>query len=135
MSCQPFNFKGLEGAVGLICWFERTESVFSHSNCTEECKVKFSTGTLTEEALSWWNSFAQPIEIEEAYKITWVKFKNLLIKKIPPKRTSTSAALAMTQAAIRQLVAASITTALEAQAANMEMLIIQIETLNQEKLL
>ncbi|GKD16605.1 hypothetical protein Tco_1205763 [Tanacetum coccineum] len=27
-SCQPFNFKGTEGAVGLIRWFERTESVF-----------------------------------------------------------------------------------------------------------
>ncbi|GJY39848.1 hypothetical protein Tco_0426212 [Tanacetum coccineum] len=52
MSCQPFNFKGTEGAVSLIRWFERTESVFSRSNCTEECKVKFATGTLTEEALS-----------------------------------------------------------------------------------
>ncbi|GJX97754.1 hypothetical protein Tco_0353552 [Tanacetum coccineum] len=48
-----------------------TESVFSRSNCTEDCKVKFATGTLTEEALSWWNFFAQPIGIEEAYKITW----------------------------------------------------------------
>ncbi|GKB53827.1 hypothetical protein Tco_0904580 [Tanacetum coccineum] len=66
MSCQPFNFKGTEGVVGLIRWFERTESVFSRSNCTEDCKVKFATGTLTEEALSWWNSFAQPIRIEEA---------------------------------------------------------------------
>ncbi|GKA71613.1 putative reverse transcriptase domain-containing protein [Tanacetum coccineum] len=52
MSCQPFNFKGLEGDVGLISWFERTESVFSCSNCTEDSKVKFATGTLTEEALS-----------------------------------------------------------------------------------
>ncbi|GJZ39055.1 reverse transcriptase domain-containing protein [Tanacetum coccineum] len=42
MSCQSFNFK-----------------------------VKFATGTLTEEALSLWNSFTQPIGIEEAYKITW----------------------------------------------------------------
>ncbi|GJW73278.1 hypothetical protein Tco_0132648 [Tanacetum coccineum] len=50
MSCQPFNFKGTEGAVGLIRWFERTESVFLCSNCTEDCKVKFTTGTLTEEA-------------------------------------------------------------------------------------
>ncbi|GJS51504.1 reverse transcriptase domain-containing protein [Tanacetum coccineum] len=81
MSCQPFNFKGTEGAVGLIRWFERTESVFSCSNCIEDCKVKFATGTLTEEALSWWNSFAQPIGIEEAYKITWSDFKKLLIKK------------------------------------------------------
>nr|GEY22437.1 reverse transcriptase domain-containing protein [Tanacetum cinerariifolium] len=31
MSCQPFNFKGSEGAIGLIHWFERTESVFSHN--------------------------------------------------------------------------------------------------------
>ncbi|GKD81868.1 reverse transcriptase domain-containing protein, partial [Tanacetum coccineum] len=59
MSCQPINFK--------------------------DCKVKFATGTLTEEALSWWNSFAQPIGIEEAYKITWVKFKKLLIKKYCPR--------------------------------------------------
>ncbi|GJT42502.1 hypothetical protein Tco_0951217 [Tanacetum coccineum] len=70
MSYQPFNFKGREGAVGLICWFERTESVFLCSNCTEDCKVKFATGTLTEEALSLWNSVAQPIGIEEAYMIT-----------------------------------------------------------------
>ncbi|GJU13238.1 putative reverse transcriptase domain-containing protein [Tanacetum coccineum] len=85
MSCQPFNFKGTEGVVGLIRWFERTESVFLRSNCTEDCKVKFATGTLTEEALSWWNSFAQPIGIEEAYKITWSEFKTLLIKKYCPR--------------------------------------------------
>ncbi|GJY81866.1 reverse transcriptase domain-containing protein [Tanacetum coccineum] len=48
-------------------------------------KVKFATGTLTEEALSWWNYFAKPIGIEEAYKITWVEFKKLLIKKYCPR--------------------------------------------------
>nr|GEZ35632.1 hypothetical protein [Tanacetum cinerariifolium] len=85
MSCQPFNFKCSKGAVGLIHWFERTESVFSRSNCTEDCKVKFATGILTEEALSWWNSFAQPIRIEEAYKLSWVEFKKLLIKKGLPR--------------------------------------------------
>ncbi|GJS94439.1 reverse transcriptase domain-containing protein [Tanacetum coccineum] len=56
MSCQPFNFK-----------------------------VKFTTGTLTEEVLSWWNLFTQPIGIEEAYKITWSEFKKLLIKKYCPR--------------------------------------------------
>nr|GEZ58212.1 reverse transcriptase domain-containing protein [Tanacetum cinerariifolium] len=54
-------------------------------NCTEDYKVKFATCTLTEEALSWWNSFAQPIGIEEAYKITWVEFKKILIKKYCPQ--------------------------------------------------
>nr|GFB09125.1 putative reverse transcriptase domain-containing protein [Tanacetum cinerariifolium] len=43
MSCQPLNFNGSEGAIGLICWFEHTESVFSHSNCTKNCKAKFDT--------------------------------------------------------------------------------------------
>ncbi|GKE52121.1 reverse transcriptase domain-containing protein [Tanacetum coccineum] len=43
MSCQPINFKGTEGAIGLIHW------------------------------------------IEEAYKITWVEFKKLLIKKYCPQ--------------------------------------------------
>ncbi|GJV16329.1 hypothetical protein Tco_1361652 [Tanacetum coccineum] len=58
MSYQPINFKGTEGTIRLIRWFKQTESVFSRSNCTEDCKVKFATGTLSEEALSWWNSFA-----------------------------------------------------------------------------
>nr|GEU60033.1 reverse transcriptase domain-containing protein [Tanacetum cinerariifolium] len=38
MSCQSFNFKGSEGAIRLIRWFERTKSLFSRSNCTEEYK-------------------------------------------------------------------------------------------------
>ncbi|GKF38605.1 hypothetical protein Tco_0118666, partial [Tanacetum coccineum] len=38
---------------------------------------------------------------------------------MPPKRTSTSEAPAMTQAAIKKLVADSVTAALEAQAAAM----------------
>ncbi|GKA26904.1 putative reverse transcriptase domain-containing protein [Tanacetum coccineum] len=40
MSCQPINFKGTKDVVGLIHWFERTELVFSRSNCTEDCKVQ-----------------------------------------------------------------------------------------------
>nr|GEW90309.1 reverse transcriptase domain-containing protein [Tanacetum cinerariifolium] len=69
MSCQPFYFNGTKRAVGLIRWFERTELVFSRSNYTEDCKVKFATGTLTKYALSWWKSYAKPIGIEQAYKI------------------------------------------------------------------
>ncbi|GJW90787.1 reverse transcriptase domain-containing protein [Tanacetum coccineum] len=71
-------------AVLASFWCERNVSDF-RSNCTEDYKVKFATGTLTEEALSWWNSFAQPIGIEEAYKITLSEFKKLLIKKYCPR--------------------------------------------------
>nr|GEX33792.1 reverse transcriptase domain-containing protein [Tanacetum cinerariifolium] len=53
ISCQPFYFNGMEGVVGLIRWFEKTESVFSQRNCAEENKVAFAIGTLTNDALSW----------------------------------------------------------------------------------
>nr|GEV87971.1 hypothetical protein [Tanacetum cinerariifolium] len=47
ISCQPFYFNGTEGAVGLFCWFERTELVFSRSNCAKEDKVTFANGSVT----------------------------------------------------------------------------------------
>ncbi|GKD69402.1 reverse transcriptase domain-containing protein [Tanacetum coccineum] len=85
VSCQPFYFNGTKGAVGLIRWFERTESVFSRSNCAEENKVTFATGTLTNDALSWWNSYAQPIRIDQVNQITWTELKRLLTNKYCPR--------------------------------------------------
>ncbi|GJU36554.1 reverse transcriptase domain-containing protein [Tanacetum coccineum] len=85
VNCQPFYFNGTEGAVGLIRWFERTESVFSRSNCAEENKVTFATGTLTDDALSWWNAYAQPIGIDQANQITWTELKRLLTNKYCPR--------------------------------------------------
>nr|GEV91519.1 putative reverse transcriptase domain-containing protein [Tanacetum cinerariifolium] len=82
ISCQPFYFNGTKRAIGLICWFERAESVFSHSNCVEKNKVTFATGTLTDDALSWWNAYAQPIRIEQANKITWTELEKLLTNKV-----------------------------------------------------
>ncbi|GJX90972.1 putative reverse transcriptase domain-containing protein [Tanacetum coccineum] len=81
ISYQPFYFNGMEGAVGLIHLFERTESVFSRRKCTEENKVTFATGTLTDDALSWWNAYAQPIRIDQANQITWTELKRLLTNK------------------------------------------------------
>ncbi|GKB78318.1 reverse transcriptase domain-containing protein, partial [Tanacetum coccineum] len=85
INCQPFYFNGTEGAVRLIRWFERTESVFSHSKCAEEDRVTFTTGTLTDDALSWWNAYAQPIGIEQANRITWTELKRLLTNKYCPR--------------------------------------------------
>nr|GEW27361.1 reverse transcriptase domain-containing protein [Tanacetum cinerariifolium] len=85
ISCQPFYFNGTEGVVGLICWFKRTESVFSQSKCAEENKVAFATGTRTNDALSRWNAYAQPIGIEQANRITWTELKRLLTNKYCPR--------------------------------------------------
>nr|GFD24288.1 reverse transcriptase domain-containing protein [Tanacetum cinerariifolium] len=58
--------------------------LFSRSNCTEDCKVKFATVTLID-ALSGWNSYTKPIGIEQADKITWGELKRLLTNKYCPR--------------------------------------------------
>ncbi|GKC29093.1 reverse transcriptase domain-containing protein [Tanacetum coccineum] len=85
ISCQPFYFNGTKGAVSLIHWFEWTELVFSHSKCAKENKVTFAIGTLTDDALSWWNAYAQPIRVDQANKITWIELKRLLTNKYYPR--------------------------------------------------
>ncbi|GJX67696.1 reverse transcriptase domain-containing protein [Tanacetum coccineum] len=47
--------------------------------------VIFATGTLTNDALSWWNSYAQPIGINQANQITWTELKRLLTNKYCPR--------------------------------------------------
>nr|GEY21419.1 putative reverse transcriptase domain-containing protein [Tanacetum cinerariifolium] len=59
ISCQPFYFN--------------------------ENKVAFATGTLTNDALSWWNAYAQPIGIEQANRITLTELKRLLTNKYCPQ--------------------------------------------------
>nr|GEX61332.1 reverse transcriptase domain-containing protein [Tanacetum cinerariifolium] len=81
ISCQHFYFNDAKGAVGLIRWFEQTKLVFSCSRCAEENKVTFAIGTLTGDALSWWNAYAQPMGIEQANQITWTELKRLLTNK------------------------------------------------------
>ncbi|GJV74341.1 reverse transcriptase domain-containing protein [Tanacetum coccineum] len=76
---------GKKEQVGLIRWFERTESVFSRSRCAKENKVTFTTCTLTEDALSWWNAHAQPMEIKQANQIIWSELKRLLTNKYCPR--------------------------------------------------
>ena len=71
MHCQPTFFKGIEGAIGLMQWFERSETVFHLSECPEESKVKFAAGTLLGDAQTWWKAHVSTIGMEEAHKTTW----------------------------------------------------------------
>ncbi|KAJ0543420.1 hypothetical protein HanHA89_Chr09g0350491 [Helianthus annuus] len=56
MDCKPQTFSGAEGPVGLLRWFEKTESVFAMCNYPEGDRVKFASGTLEDGALTWWNA-------------------------------------------------------------------------------
>ncbi|GJR78788.1 hypothetical protein Tco_0149573 [Tanacetum coccineum] len=49
-----------------------------HCKCAKEVRVTFATGTLTNDALSWWNAYAQPIRIEQANMIPWTDYKKAL---------------------------------------------------------
>nr|GEW45946.1 putative reverse transcriptase domain-containing protein [Tanacetum cinerariifolium] len=70
MKCQPLNFKGTEGAVGLTRWIENMESVFQISGCAIENQVKFATCTLLGAALTWWNGQIRTLG-HNAYTMTW----------------------------------------------------------------
>ena len=81
MACKPTYFKGTEGVSELARWFERSETVFARSGCSNDTKVSFATGTLLDDALSWWNTTAQNMGIEEAYQMTWAEFKKKMLRK------------------------------------------------------
>ncbi|GKF51407.1 reverse transcriptase domain-containing protein [Tanacetum coccineum] len=60
-------------------------AVFSQSKCAEENKVAFATGTITDDVLSWWNAYAQPMGVDQANQITWTELKRLLTNKYCPR--------------------------------------------------
>ena len=84
-ACKPQTFSGTEGAVGLVRWFEKLESVFRTSKCAEDCKVAYATGTLLDGALSWWNSYAQSVGIDTAFETPWADFKEMMMAEYCPR--------------------------------------------------
>nr|GFB22223.1 hypothetical protein [Tanacetum cinerariifolium] len=49
MKCGPTQFHGTEGAVGLVCWFEKMKNTFEISECTEVATL----GREVANARSW----------------------------------------------------------------------------------
>ncbi|GJR83329.1 putative reverse transcriptase domain-containing protein [Tanacetum coccineum] len=84
MKCQPLNFKGTEGVVGLTRWIEKMESVFNISGCAIENQVKFATCTLLGAALTWWNGQIRTLG-PDAYSMTWEVLKKKMTDKYCPQ--------------------------------------------------
>nr|GFB92180.1 hypothetical protein [Tanacetum cinerariifolium] len=59
LNSGPLKFNGTEGVIGLTRWFERTESVFSISNCTSEPQMMtakyFLRGEIRKLEVELWN--------------------------------------------------------------------------------
>nr|GEY56281.1 putative reverse transcriptase domain-containing protein [Tanacetum cinerariifolium] len=85
LKCQPLNFKGTEGVVGLSQWFEKMESIFNISNCTVACQVKFVMCTLQGNALTWWNSHVKTTTPEAAHAMLWRTLKQMITDKYCPR--------------------------------------------------
>ncbi|GKD54673.1 putative reverse transcriptase domain-containing protein [Tanacetum coccineum] len=83
MKCQPLNFKGTKGVVGLTRWIEKMEPVFNISGCAIENQVKFATCTLLDAVLTWWNGQIRTLG-PEAYVITWEGLKKKMTDKYYP---------------------------------------------------
>ena len=84
-SCKPSSFNGTEGAVGLLRWFEKLESVFRICDCNSANRVKFATCTLQDSALTWWNAYAQSVGIDVAYQLPWEDLKNMMTEEYCPR--------------------------------------------------
>ncbi|GJR00020.1 hypothetical protein Tco_0523004 [Tanacetum coccineum] len=83
--CQPLNFKGTKGIVGLSQWLEKMESVFHISGCAINNQVKFATCTLLCTTLTWWNGHVRTLGHDATYTMTWVTLKKKLTDKYCPK--------------------------------------------------
>ncbi|GKD18704.1 putative reverse transcriptase domain-containing protein, partial [Tanacetum coccineum] len=85
MKCQSLNFKGTEGVVGLIRWFEKMEIVFHISNCPEKSQDKYATCTLLDSALICWNSHKRTIGNEAAFSMSWRELMKLMTEVYCPR--------------------------------------------------
>ncbi|GJX84988.1 putative reverse transcriptase domain-containing protein [Tanacetum coccineum] len=85
MKCQPLNFKGTEGVVGLSQWLKKMETIFHISSCAINNQVKFATCSLLGAALTWWNGHVGTLGHDAAYAMTWGNLKKKLTNKYYPK--------------------------------------------------
>nr|GFA87161.1 hypothetical protein [Tanacetum cinerariifolium] len=88
MKCQPLNFKGTKGVVGLIRWFEKMETVFQISNYPDKYQVKYATCTLLNNALTCWNSHKGTIGTDAAFSMSWRELMKLMAENATRANTT-----------------------------------------------
>ncbi|GJZ76703.1 putative reverse transcriptase domain-containing protein, partial [Tanacetum coccineum] len=86
MKCNPDNFCGIEGAVELRRWFDKTKITFGISEYAEDKKVKFAVATLRGPALTWWNSKVAILGLDVANQMGWTEMKKLMTSKFCPAK-------------------------------------------------
>ncbi|GJX29520.1 reverse transcriptase domain-containing protein, partial [Tanacetum coccineum] len=85
LKCQPLNFNGTEGVVGLTQWFKRIETLFHINNCIVKNQVKFTTCTLHSVALTWWKSYVNIVGHNAAYDMPCKTLMKMMTTKYCPR--------------------------------------------------
>nr|GEU99228.1 reverse transcriptase domain-containing protein [Tanacetum cinerariifolium] len=85
VACKPKEFDGKGGAVAYIRWVEKIEAVKDISGCGDNQKVKYSAGSLTGRALTWWNSEVRTRGREAAVGMSWEDFNALMKEEYYPR--------------------------------------------------
>nr|GEU74287.1 hypothetical protein [Tanacetum cinerariifolium] len=75
---------GKSGAFELCRWFEKSEMVFSISDCAKRNKVKFAAATLQCRALTRWNSQVATLGLEVAIGKSRGDMKNMMMEEFYP---------------------------------------------------
>ncbi|GKC65953.1 putative reverse transcriptase domain-containing protein [Tanacetum coccineum] len=95
IKCNPAAFCGVEGAIELRRWFEKTESIFEISECAEGKKVKFVAATLEGPALTWmehelWNLKVREYDVV-AYTQRFNELSLMCPRMVEPEREKVDA--------------------------------------------
>nr|GFC35288.1 hypothetical protein [Tanacetum cinerariifolium] len=90
MKCNPTTFRGTEGAVELLRWFEKTKSVFRINECAEGKKVRFAAATLQGHVFTWWNAKVKEYNIV-AYIQRFNELALMCPRMVEPERVKVDA--------------------------------------------
>ncbi|KAI3814210.1 hypothetical protein L1987_18958 [Smallanthus sonchifolius] len=84
-SCNPVEFYGIEGATGLLQWFESIESTFLNSDCPENLRVRYATSVFQRRALTWWNGEKRNQGVDVTMALPWDEVKRLMTEEFCPR--------------------------------------------------
>ncbi|GJT83720.1 putative reverse transcriptase domain-containing protein [Tanacetum coccineum] len=78
VACKPKEYDGKGSTVAYIRWVEKIEAVQDISGCGDNQKVKYSAGSLTSRALTWWNFKVSTRGRKAVVGMNWEYFKALM---------------------------------------------------------
>nr|GEW80895.1 hypothetical protein [Tanacetum cinerariifolium] len=84
LACNHKEYDRKGGAVVYTRWIEKMDSVKDISGCEDKQKVKYTTGSFVDKALTWWNSQIHTLGREVAIGMSWDNFKVLIREEFCP---------------------------------------------------